>query len=189
MIARYLSAAGGRVTNMAQDRRAIGAVEFAITAPFLILLYLGGFQLMDAISAYRKVTITTRTLADLVARTPPNVAITKADLQTILDASRQVMVPFKVSNATSRITAIDIDMNRKVSIEWSVANRGDINHDGDLTIPNKLKVAGSSVILSEISYDYVPVAGGELIGPLTFKDSIYMNPRNSNTIPCSDCAS
>ena len=165
----------------------MAAIEFAMAAPFMILLYLGGFQLMDAISAYRKVTTTTRTLADLVARTPPDVSVNLAELQTILDASRQVMVPFKVSNATSRITSINIDKDRKASIAWSVANRGVINHAVDLDVPNKLKVANTSVILSEISYAYTPIAGGKLIGPLTFKDSIYMNPRNSNAIPCTDC--
>src|SRR3546814_4120511 len=51
--------------RLARETRALGAVEFAMTAPFLILLYVGGFQLMDAISAYRKVTVTTRSLADL----------------------------------------------------------------------------------------------------------------------------
>src|SRR3546814_13334813 len=44
--------------RLAREKRALGAVEFAMTAPFLILLYVGGFQLMDAISAYRKVTVT-----------------------------------------------------------------------------------------------------------------------------------
>src|SRR3546814_2534064 len=48
--------------RLARETRALGAVEFAMTAPFLILLYVGGFQLMDAISAYRKVTVTTRSL-------------------------------------------------------------------------------------------------------------------------------
>src|SRR3546814_20457205 len=42
-----------------------------MTAPFLILLYVGGFQLMAAISAYRKVTVTTRSLADLTSRQEP----------------------------------------------------------------------------------------------------------------------
>src|SRR3546814_13922454 len=54
--------------RLARETRALGAVEFAMTAPFLILLYVGGFQLMDAISAYRKVTDTTRSLADLTSR-------------------------------------------------------------------------------------------------------------------------
>src|SRR3546814_20061806 len=40
--------------RLARETRALGAVEFAMTAPFLILLYVGGFQLMDAISAYRQ---------------------------------------------------------------------------------------------------------------------------------------
>src|SRR3546814_12070422 len=53
--------------RLARETRALGAAEFAMTAPFLILLYVGGFQLMDAISAYRKVTVTTTSLADLTS--------------------------------------------------------------------------------------------------------------------------
>ncbi|TPG22714.1 pilus assembly protein [Sphingomonas koreensis] len=175
------------IDGLLRDRRGLGAVEFAMTAPFLILLYLGGYQLMDAISAYRKVTITTRTLADLVTRTPANTALTPTDVQTIMDASRQIMVPFSVGNVTLRITSIDIDAKRKASVDWSKASDGHVNTGSDLAVPNKLKVAGTSLIFSEITYHYTPVVGGDLVGPLVFKDQIYMNPRNSSTIPCPAC--
>ncbi|MGN6620954.1 MAG: TadE/TadG family type IV pilus assembly protein [Sphingomonas sp.] len=54
--------------RLIRSKRALGAVEFALTAPFLILIYVGSYQLMDAISAYRKVTVTARSLADLATQ-------------------------------------------------------------------------------------------------------------------------
>ncbi|TPG43313.1 pilus assembly protein [Sphingomonas koreensis] len=177
----------GFVKNLARDRRALGAVEFAMTAPFLILLYIGGYQLMDAISAYRKVTITTRTLADLITRTPATTPLTPSNVQTILDASRQIMMPFSVGNATLRITAINIDENKKATVAWSKASDGNVNSGSNLAVPTKLKVANTSVIFSEATYHYTPVVGGKLVGPLVFKDQIYMNPRNASSIPCPQC--
>jgi Flp pilus assembly protein TadG len=50
------------------DQGGVSAVEFAICLPFIVLLYLGGYQLSDSISAYRKVTAATRTVADLTSQ-------------------------------------------------------------------------------------------------------------------------
>src|SRR3546814_4971534 len=85
--------------RLARETRALGAVEFAMTAPFLILLYVGGFQLMDAISAYRKVTVTTRSLADLTSRQE---TMTDAKAIEFMNAARQVMAPYSPAN-------VDID--------------------------------------------------------------------------------
>lgn len=165
---------------LVRDRRALGAVEFAMTAPFLILLYLGGFQMMDAISTYRKVVITDRTLADL---TTQDTSMTAAEAQSIITGAKQVMVPYSTANATLIITQVKIDANGVPSVDWTQSNDGTEVKTADLNVPADIAVPNTYVILSQIIYRYTPVIGGDLIGPLTFTDHIFMNPRRSNSIP------
>ena len=78
------------------DRRGVAASEFAMSLPFLVLLYIGGYQLSDAISAYRKVAVATRTVADLTSQ---YTSVSYDDLDEILNASAQVLSPYKISAA------------------------------------------------------------------------------------------
>jgi len=166
------------------DRRALGAVEFAMTAPFLILLYIGGYQLMDAISAYRKVTITARTLADLTSQ---YTTMTVSQADSILNGARQVMTPYSTANASLSITHIKINKKGVASVDWTESNDGTKVKKKNLAVPTDILVSNSYVVLAQITYRYTPVVGGSLIGPLTFRDRIFMNPRRSDSIPCSDC--
>jgi Flp pilus assembly protein TadG len=49
---------------LARDTRGVSAVEFALLLPLMIALYLGAVELSQGIAADRKVTLTTRTIAD-----------------------------------------------------------------------------------------------------------------------------
>ena len=56
------------MTRLFRESRAVAAVEFAFALPILLLLYVAGYQISDAISSYRKVTVATRTIADLATQ-------------------------------------------------------------------------------------------------------------------------
>lgn len=174
-----LSWIGRSAKRLRHDRRGMGVVEFALAAPLMILLYVGSFQLMDAISCYRKVSITDHTLADLATRQK---TITPDQADNILAAARQVMAPYSTANTTLVITEIAIDKNGVPHVVWSRANDATVVKDSDLDVPATIKVPGSYLILSRILYRYKPVFGAKLIGPLTFEDHIYMNPRISDSI-------
>ena len=57
-----------RLACFAQDRRGTSAVEFAMLLPLLLTLYLGTFEISQGIGINRKVTLTTRTVADLASQ-------------------------------------------------------------------------------------------------------------------------
>ena len=187
-----------RLLRLARERRGVGAVEFAVAAPFLILLYVGGYQLMDAISAYRKVTTATRTMADLTTR---QVKVTRDQVESIIDASKQVMSPYSTTGAVLRITQITFDDKGKPDVDWSVSSGGKAMGKKDLDrsngkgkggkkkknkikIPDEISIPGTFVIYSELTYPYNPVVGDGLVGPITFSDQLFMNPRRSNEVQC-----
>ena len=45
-----------RLRRFVDDRRGVGAIEFAIVAPLLIMAYVGAFEVSVAITALRKVS-------------------------------------------------------------------------------------------------------------------------------------
>jgi Flp pilus assembly protein TadG len=174
----------GRLTR---STRALGAVEFALTAPFLILLYVGSYQLMDAISAYRKVTITARSLADLATQ---NETTTQDQMQAILNGARQVMTPYSTVGSSLGIAQIAIDDDGNPSLVWACVNSDSpvcstssaALKISDIVIPDNLKNPGTYLIYSRIVFHYKPAVAGKLIGPLTFSDDIFMNPRRSPSV-------
>jgi len=171
--------------RIARDRRALGAIEFALTAPFMILLYLGGAQLMDAISVYRKVVLADRTLSDV---TTQYVSITSGQIDTILSGAKQVMTPYSTANTTMIITQIYINKKGKTKVDWTKSNDGTTIKAKDLDVPTEIAQPDTYIVLSQITYRYQPRIAASLIGPITFTDHIYMNPRRSNSVNCTDCA-
>jgi len=173
--------------QLARSTRALGAVEFALTAPFLILMYVGSYQLMDAISAYRKVTITARSLADLATQ---NETETQDQMQAILNGARQVMTPYSTVGSSLAIAQIAIDNNGNPSLIWVCANTDSpvcatsspTLKISDINIPADLKTPGAYLIYSRIIFHYEPAVAGSLIGPLSFSDGIFMNPRRSPSV-------
>ncbi|WP_353205708.1 TadE/TadG family type IV pilus assembly protein [Sphingomonas sp.] len=163
--------------RFAREERGIALLEFAFVLPFLVLLFLGGFQLMDAMSAYRKVGSTVRTLADL---TTQNTTMTAADADEILNASRQVMAPYSPSSAALRISQIQIDGTGRATISWSRPLNCTAYATGAVvTMPTGLSTPNSYYIFSEINYTYTPGLASSLIGTIPLTQTIYMSPRNS----------
>jgi Flp pilus assembly protein TadG len=66
----------------------MSAVEFAMVLPVLLTFYLGTAEVSVAVGIDRKVTLTTRTAADLVSQVA---SINNADMNNLLSASTAVM--------------------------------------------------------------------------------------------------
>ncbi|MDF0544819.1 pilus assembly protein [Sphingobium sp. H39-3-25] len=165
--------------------RGVAATEFALVAPFLILLYVGSFQMADAISAQRKVTKTARTLADLTSQYS---SITLSDADNILRTASLVMAPYASSSGSFTITQVKTDSAGISTVDWSRKFDGSNTSAGyasakTLSLPINVGVPNTSVILAEIQYTYRPIVAPAMIGSMSFSDSIYMFPRRSASIP------
>ena len=163
------------------DRAGVSMVEFALTVPFLILLYLGTYQVSDAVSCNRKVTITARAVADLTSQYS---SVNDTSEASILAASAQVMAPYDTSKATIIVSELYTDTNGITKIVWSRASGTVTPHtQGATFIANPLVVTnGTYSIVAEITYAYVPAISFGVVGPLTLGDTIYMRPRISASV-------
>ena len=166
--------------RLIQDERGVSAVEFAFIAPLMLSLYLGAVEVSQAIGAGRKVTLTARTVADLISQVS---TINNADMSNSLAASSTVMVPYAVANLTVVVSSVAIDANGKATIAWSDTLNGTARSVGStVTLPTALNVASSSLIWSEVSYSYKPVIGYVITGTMTLTDQIYMRPRLTTSV-------
>jgi Flp pilus assembly protein TadG len=175
--------------RLVHDERGVSAIEFALLLPFMLTLYLGGVQLSQGIDIDRKVTLAARTVADLTSQ---SANINSAGAMTVLDAATQVMSPYADSAANAsklmvRVSVIKIDAQLKATIEWSKAKNGSSLTSDGLTVPPALLVANTYLVLGEAKYAYTPPIGHVLTGTLNLDDKIFMRPRLSSTVTCTDC--
>jgi Flp pilus assembly protein TadG len=171
-----------RAANLLADRRGVAAVEFALLLPLMLLLYLGGVEVSQAVSIDRKLTLTVRTAADVASQ---SATLTSSDISDILKASAAVMTPYSNSELKLTVSAVDIDSNGKATVGWSRTLNGTARSKGQIVaVPNNLKVANTTLIWSEGSYGYQPTIGYVLTGTLTLSDQLYMRPRVSDKVNC-----
>jgi Flp pilus assembly protein TadG len=166
--------------RFARDRRGVSAVEFALLAPLMIGLYLGCAEISDGVGADRKVSLTTATVANLVAQ---DSSITNAEITNILNASTAIIAPYSANNLKITVSCLNIDSTGRVTVEWSDTRNGTARAVGSaVTIPSALAVPNSHLIFSEVSYTYTPTVGYTITGTLNLSDTMFMTPRLSATV-------
>ncbi len=161
----------------------ISAVEFALIAPLMMLMYFGCIELSLMMSLDRKVTIATSSLGDLVARAS---TISNDDLDDIFQATRMVLQPNDITQARMRISSLyDDDGTTKVA--WSEGcNMSDYTDDQEVTVPANIVPSGGTVIFAEIEYDYSSSIGYLFSSSKTLSEEFYLRPRRVNEITRSE---
>lgn len=169
-----------RLSEFARDKRGVSAVEFAMLLPLMVTLYLGGVEVSQGISIDRKVTLTARTVADLVAQVA---TIDTAGINAALGAATAIMAPYPDSNVKITVSVVDIDANGNAKVKWSSTKNGAARAVGSsVTVPAALKVPSTSLVYGEVSYGYTPTVGYLVTGSMNLSDQIFMRPRLSETV-------
>jgi Flp pilus assembly protein TadG len=173
--------------NLWVDVRAVAAVEFAIVLPFMLLLWVGGVELGDALAISVKVSETAHTVADLVSR---NACVNSSSLSTMLGASSATIAPYPGGNATIVVSEVSTDASGNATVTWSTALNGTPRTvTQPMTLPASLGTpspANISMILGEVTYQYTPNLGYAISGTVPISDSYYLFPRVSSSVtnPC-----
>jgi len=114
----------GREFAWLSDRRGVSAVEFALIAPVLIVIFMGLSDLTTATLAQLHVNRAAEGTADVVA-TEQNLA--QADMVNMLNAADYFMTPYTSTPLSVRITDIYYDGNQSHTygeVYWSCAMNG-----------------------------------------------------------------
>ena len=165
-----------------RDQRGVSAVEFALLLPLMITLYLGGVEVSQAISIDRKVSLTARAVADLVAR---STGFSLAEMTNILDAATTVTAPYPSANMKVKVSQVYVKADGTATVDWGAAKNTSKRTQGEpVAVPAGLKIAGkeSWLIWAEVEYGYKPSIGYVITGTLNLTDQIYMRPRLSDKV-------
>lgn len=179
----WLSAHRRKVTRFASHEEAIAAVEFALILPLMLVLFVGATQVAEAVSISQKVSVTARTITDLVTR--ENSPLASSELASDLQAAAQVIVPYSSSTLTVTVSQISTDASGKATVDWSGSwpnNTNALVKGSPFTLPSSLSSANITVIYGRVSYGYTPVFGDKIIGPITLSDGVYFYPRTASCI-------
>ena len=161
-----------RPQRFAGDRQAIAATEFALILPIMLVVFVGVAEVGQAISISRKVTITVRTVTDLVTQYS---ALSSTDMTNLLGAAAQIIAPYPSSKLTLTVSEVSTDSSSNATITWST-NPTAYPAGTKVTLPSGLSLPNITVIWGKAQYAYTPVLGDNIIGATTLSDQIYMDP-------------
>ena len=189
-------------------RSGVAAVEFALMVPAMMSLWVGMVVATDALTADKKVTLLTRTLADLTTQMQ---AVSQGDADSIFQATESVLWPQPAQRLGMRLISLEIDGAGKVFVDWSMvptnsALRGSFSPlarcSPYTTLPAALKVPRTSIVLAEVKMTYQASLATQVVdelfkgtavgGEMPLGDMLYMRPRQSNKVslnpaPAGNC--
>jgi Flp pilus assembly protein TadG len=192
------------------DSKAMAATEFAIVAPFMLLLYVGGVELGEGMALNVKVSATAHSIGDMVSQ---NTSLSTAQMKNILTGATAIVAPYPVNNGTTSLLTVTVseissDANGNLTLQWSQSYNGTTFGSGRsglgasapyqaLSVPTSLNGAAGnpnnsnnqndnvSFIVSEVSYAYTPNLGYTVSGTVNLQDTYWIFPRCSTDSPAN----
>jgi Flp pilus assembly protein TadG len=166
--------------------RGAAAVEFTLVVPLMLLLYIASLELSQAITVDRRITTVAGTIGDLVARSKSK--ITQDELNANFAAAQSIMRPFSTTDLKQVVTELQVDENGVATVKWSKGfNGGEEHTPGDTfpitDVPEMANLAKKNyLIVSETSYDYLPLLGLFFKTAFPFYQRNYYLPRFGDKI-------
>jgi Flp pilus assembly protein TadG len=175
-----------RLADFGRDHSGIAATEFAVIVPLMLVLFFGVVEFSTGVAVDRKVTLVARTLSDLVSQNP---TVSDSDFTGFFTAGTLVMSQYaqapiySASTLHSTISELYVDPNTHTAkVQWSKGHA--VRPTAQVvTIPTALKVDGTYLIFSEVSYLYTPTVG-YVMAPagVNLSDVAYTRPRQSSCV-------
>jgi Flp pilus assembly protein TadG len=181
------------------DCRGIAATEFAFIVPLMLVLFFGTVEFCSAIAIDRKVTLMARTLSDLTSQ---STAVADSDMSNFFKAANSIMYPYPAGTLNPYLTApmsgtvteLYVDpKTHKAVVKWSKGSAPRTPGSTVATVligstatpvPTDLLVDDTYLILSEVSYNYVPTVGYMITAKtgINLNNVAYTRPRQSKCV-------
>ncbi|MFK0297993.1 TadE/TadG family type IV pilus assembly protein [Brevundimonas sp. NPDC090276] len=179
----------GLIPRLISDQRGVSAVEFALLAPLMILIYFGLTEFSQAYMAERRVGHTAAMVADLVAQSGKT---STADLESVAAIGQMLMKPFPAAPLTTRISSVTVDAQGRAWVDWSYSSNAKtlkpLSKAEPITdLPSGLASDKESLIIGETRYEYKSAFKDVIPTLTTFGRKYYLRPRTVNQVICSDC--
>ena len=186
----HLAARAGRALR--DDSRAAAAVEAALILPVALTMFALLLYGAEAFAIQRKVTLTARTVTDLITQTTPTMvnsqpSIPQSSVDSDLAYASSVLAPYAAPNLTMLATEVQVNSDQATAtVQWSEPYNGaTVRAAGStVTLPTGLGTgqAGNYFIMGEVYYNYTPLNLYTPTTAMTLHDTIYLTPRASASL-------
>ncbi|MCY1742447.1 TadE/TadG family type IV pilus assembly protein [Ensifer sp. SL37] len=173
-----------------RDRSGVGAVEFAIVAPLLVMAYLGAFELSVGFTVAGKTARAASATADVVAQ---QTEVNKAFLANVPNIAKSILAPYGNANYTLKISGIAVTNTNEGTILWSRDQAGGTPYavNTKVSLPAQFTATNSFVIRTELTVPhelllYAPNLQATA-KTIDLSKTAYFHARLSQPIKCSDC--
>lgn len=192
-----------RLSRLIADRRGVGAIEFAIVAPLLVMTYVGAFEITVGVTAARKVSRASSNVSDLLTRSDTTDV---AKLGAMKEVTRSVVAPFSQEYYSLKMTGIAVDAAGKATVAWSRAWSREKPADGKaakevsstpytkgaaITLPEDVEAKNSFLVRTEFEMKHpillmAPSLASRL-KEITLGKTSFFRLRKGDKITCTDC--
>ena len=170
------------------DKSGVGAVEFALIAPILIVLYMGSLEISIAMTINKKLARAASTVADLVTQDD---SVDKTFLNSMVNVAESVMTPYSSDDMKIKITGITIDSSgvAKATWSWQEDNSRPYTVGSTQTLPTDLAIPDTFLVRTEIELDHKLLLALQDIDirTLNMKKTYHLRQRIGDSVACSDC--
>lgn len=170
----------------------MGAVEFAIVTPILIMAYIGAFEISLGFTVAGKVTRASSTVADLIAQ---QADVNKAYLDNMPNVAQSMLAPYKGYEFTLKITGIKASGTGNTgTVVWSRDQNGAVPYavNSTTTLPSQFATSETFVVRTELIVPhelmlFAPDLASKSIKTINLSKTAYFRSRLTEQIKCSDC--
>lgn len=169
-----------------RDRRGVAAVEFALIAPILILIYMGMAEVTMALMADRRAGHATAVVADLIAQ---DTLTTSDEIDDIFAIAEEILTPFSASGMKIRATAVQADAAGVPKVLWSHGKGFSAYAKGATVsnLPEDFLEPHDVIVLSEMTYTFDSAVKYALPNAMEFDQRYMLRPRKLEMVNCTDC--
>ena len=167
------------LSRFARDARGASALEFALIAPVMLVMFIGTVEVGQAVMAQRRTSHAVNTLGDLAARAS---TLHPSDVTDVFAAATDIMAPFPTSTLALKLTEVTGDSTGIAKVDWSDVSGSGFTASTVATtftgLPTGLVAkAGDVVVIAEVkytlnNYSHFVVPGGGL-----YTKRAYLRPR------------
>ncbi|MGO4871516.1 MAG: TadE/TadG family type IV pilus assembly protein [Roseiarcus sp.] len=180
------------------DARATALVEAALILPSALLMFALLIFGAEGFAINRKVTVTARTVTDLITQATPTQyshqasVMSAASISNYLQVASSVLAPYSASNMTMVVSQVVVNSGGTTgTVTWSEPYNGATARPANqvINLPGTIGTGqvGNYFVLGEVYYNYIPLNFYMSLSAIPLYGSIFLTPRQSTSIICSDC--
>jgi Flp pilus assembly protein TadG len=185
-------AIGTSLRRLSVARDGVAAIEFAMLAPILLMIYLSAFNLSIGFDLDRRTARAASTVADLLTQRDQT---DKATLDSMKTVTESILAPFSVTNYSLKMTGIKVTAAGVGTVAWSRDQSGNKPYakGAIVVVPTDLSAVNSFLVHAELTVPYqlslftpMPAAANSL-STIDLSKDYYFRQRIGDDIKCADC--